>query len=63
MTAKQQTKRKAISTRLPQETVKQIANLERATGYTQTQLLIIAIDRFHETYFGDEEREAPPWMS
>ncbi len=54
-------KRKAMSFRLPAETARQFTKIELITGYTQTQILILAMQQFYRDYQGFERNpEQPP---
>jgi hypothetical protein len=39
-----------LNTRIPEITEKQLEELRQWTGMTQTQMLIVAIDRLHQEY-------------
>ena len=46
--------------RLPEGTAKQIEKLIKITGMTQTQLMIVAIDRIYQSY---KEKQMMQWNS
>jgi hypothetical protein len=46
---------KQLNVRVPKITKQQIKDLQRWTGMTQTQTLLMAIDRLHQEY----KREKP----
>ncbi len=48
----------AKSFRLPARTIEQLAEIKRATSYTDTQTLILAIDRLHREII--QQSEQPP---